>query len=45
MHSMVAGQEALLAQMRRGTLQYFVLALLADGERYGNGAQARPLVL
>ena len=28
-------QEALLAQMRRGTLQYCVLALLADEERYG----------
>src|SRR4051812_43844852 len=34
---MVAGarQDALLAQMRRGTLQYCVLALLAEGERYG----------
>jgi PadR family transcriptional regulator, regulatory protein PadR len=34
---MVAGsqQEALLAQMRRGTLQYCVLALLAKEERYG----------
>ena len=29
------GQEALLTQMRRGTLQYCVLALLADEERYG----------
>jgi PadR family transcriptional regulator PadR len=29
------GQEALLAQMRRGTLQYCVLALLASDERYG----------
>lgn len=28
-------QEALLAQMRRGTLQYCVLALLASEERYG----------
>lgn len=28
-------QEALLAQMRKGTLQYCVLALLADEERYG----------
>src|SRR5205809_1124570 len=28
-------QDALLAQMRRGTLQYCVLALLAEGERYG----------
>jgi PadR family transcriptional regulator PadR len=33
---MVAGsQDALLAQMRRGTLQYCVLALLAEDERYG----------
>jgi PadR family transcriptional regulator, regulatory protein PadR len=31
----VAPQEALLAQMRRGTLQYCVLSLLADDERYG----------
>ncbi len=28
-------QDALLAQMRRGTLQYCVLALLTEGERYG----------
>ena len=28
-------QEALIAQMRRGTLQYCVLALLRDDERYG----------
>lgn len=28
-------QDPLLAQMRRGTLQYCVLALLAEGERYG----------
>jgi PadR family transcriptional regulator PadR len=28
-------QEALLAQMRRGMLQYCVLALLEDEERYG----------
>ena len=28
-------QDALLAQMRKGTLQYCVLALLADEERYG----------
>jgi PadR family transcriptional regulator, regulatory protein PadR len=28
-------QEALLTQMRRGTLQYCVLALLAGEERYG----------
>jgi PadR family transcriptional regulator, regulatory protein PadR len=32
---MVAGQDALLSQMRRGTLQYCVLALLAKEERYG----------
>jgi PadR family transcriptional regulator PadR len=33
---MVAGkQDALLAQMRKGTLQYCVLALLFDEERYG----------
>ena len=33
---MVAGkQDALLSQMRKGTLQYCVLALLADDERYG----------
>ena len=33
---MVAGkQDALLAQMRKGTLQYCVLALLAKEERYG----------
>jgi PadR family transcriptional regulator PadR len=33
---MVAGgQDALIAQMRRGTLQYCVLALLAGEERYG----------
>ena len=32
---MVAAQDALLAQMRRGTLQYCVLALLAEDERYG----------
>jgi PadR family transcriptional regulator, regulatory protein PadR len=28
-------QDALIAQMRRGTLQYCVLALLDEGERYG----------
>jgi len=28
-------QDALLSQMRRGTLQYCVLALLAKEERYG----------
>jgi PadR family transcriptional regulator PadR len=32
---MVDGQDALLSQMRRGTLQYCVLALLAEEERYG----------
>jgi PadR family transcriptional regulator PadR len=32
---MVPGQDGLLAQMRRGTLQYCVLALLAEEERYG----------
>jgi PadR family transcriptional regulator PadR len=34
---MVSGgqQDALLTQMRRGTLQYCVLALLAEEERYG----------
>ena len=32
---MVPQQDALLAQMRRGTLQYCVLSLLADEERYG----------
>jgi PadR family transcriptional regulator PadR len=28
-------QDGLIAQMRRGTLQYCVLALLAEEERYG----------
>ncbi|MDQ3865843.1 MAG: PadR family transcriptional regulator [Actinomycetota bacterium] len=32
---MVRRQDALIAQMRRGTLQYCVLATLAAGERYG----------
>src|ERR687883_71208 len=32
---MVAAQESLVAQMRKGTLQYCVLALLAEEERYG----------
>ena len=32
---MVDGQDALLAQMRRGDVQYCVLALLASEERYG----------
>lgn len=31
---MVAGQDRLLTQMRRGTLEYCVLALLRDEERY-----------
>jgi len=35
MRSMVPRQDGLLAQMRRGTLQYCVLALLAEEERYG----------
>jgi PadR family transcriptional regulator PadR len=36
MHHMVeASRPALLAQLRRGTLEYCVLALLHDGERYG----------
>ena len=34
-YSMVVVQEALLAQMRRGVLQFCVLALLAEDERYG----------
>jgi PadR family transcriptional regulator PadR len=36
MHRIVPpSQQTLVAQMRRGTLQYCVLALLAQGERYG----------
>ncbi len=36
MHRMIeAPRTALLAQLRRGTLEYCVLALLHDGERYG----------
>lgn len=35
MPCMVAPQATLIPQMRRGTLQYCVLALLADEERYG----------
>src|SRR5216110_1115951 len=35
MRSMVPRQDGLLAQMRRGTLQYCVPALLAEEERYG----------
>ena len=32
---MVVKQEALLAQLRRGVLEYCVLALLSEEERYG----------
>ena len=32
---MVAGQSKVLIQMRRGTLEYCVLALLREKERYG----------
>jgi PadR family transcriptional regulator PadR len=32
---MVARQDKLVAQMRRGTLEYCVLALLREEERYG----------
>jgi PadR family transcriptional regulator PadR len=32
---MVVNQDALLTQMRRGTLLYCVLAILEDEERYG----------
>jgi PadR family transcriptional regulator, regulatory protein PadR len=35
MRDMVAGQDRLLTQMRRGTLEYCVLALLREEERYG----------
>lgn len=35
MHRMVVPGDKLLAQMRRGTLEYCVLALLREGERYG----------
>ena len=35
MRGMVPVQAPLISQMRRGTLQYCVLALLADEERYG----------
>jgi PadR family transcriptional regulator PadR len=35
MRYMVAGQDKLLTQMRRGTLEYCVLALLREEERYG----------
>ncbi|HXG44973.1 MAG TPA: PadR family transcriptional regulator [Gemmatimonadales bacterium] len=35
MQHMVVSQDKLLAQMRRGTLEYCVLALLREEERYG----------
>lgn len=35
MYSMVAGHDSLLAQMRKGTLEYCVLALLNGEARYG----------
>lgn len=35
MQCMVVNQDALLSQMRRGTLLYCVLAILEDEERYG----------
>jgi PadR family transcriptional regulator, regulatory protein PadR len=35
MRGMVAGQDRLLTQMRRGTLEYCVMALLREEERYG----------
>src|SRR5689334_14044849 len=35
MRGMVASQNRLLTQMRRGTLEYCVLALLRERERYG----------
>jgi PadR family transcriptional regulator PadR len=35
MYGMVVREDKLLAQMRRGTLEYCVLALLREGERYG----------
>jgi PadR family transcriptional regulator PadR len=35
MYRMVEARPALLAQLRRGTLEYCVLALLHSGERYG----------
>ena len=35
MRCMVAESGAVLAQLRRGTLEYCVLALLRDDERYG----------
>ena len=35
MHYMVVSRGGLLTQMRKGALEYCVLALLADTERYG----------
>jgi len=35
MHYMVAHDSALLAQMRRGAIEYCVLALVKNEERYG----------
>jgi PadR family transcriptional regulator, regulatory protein PadR len=35
MHCMVQSRVPQLAQMRKGALEYCVLALLRDGERYG----------
>jgi PadR family transcriptional regulator, regulatory protein PadR len=35
MYCMVPGRVPQLAQMRKGALEYCVLALLRDGERYG----------
>jgi len=35
MYRMVQAQDRLVAQMRRGTLEYCVLALLRDTRRYG----------
>ena len=35
MFYMVAGQDRLLSQMRKGTLEYCVLALLSTEKRYG----------
>jgi PadR family transcriptional regulator, regulatory protein PadR len=35
MRGMVVVQASLISQMRRGTLQYCVLALLAEEQRYG----------
>jgi PadR family transcriptional regulator PadR len=35
MYRMVASQERFITQLRRGALEFCVLALLRDGERYG----------